>query len=230
MDRTCTSVKEGYERWSRTYDHDPNPILALEERHLKNTLPPVEGKRVLDLACGTGRWLTHLVAAGATSGVGVDSSRAMLGVANGKPAAQSRLVQADCGAIPFANGSFDLVVCSFALAHVLDLNRVAREVGRVAAARADVFVSDLHPQAYGHGWQTGFRDSLGAVQIATWSRSENEFLAPWVSIGFDCVQFVACRFSEPERRVFAHAGKAGKFEEFCQLPAVLICHIQRSSS
>jgi SAM-dependent methyltransferase len=229
MDRTCASVKKGYERWARTYDGDPNPILALEERHLKPMLPPLKGKRVLDLACGTGRWLTWLMAAGAGSGVGIDSSLAMLDVAKLKPNAQRRLVQADCGEIPFATGAFDLVVCSFAVSHIFDLQGMVCEVGRVATARADIFVSDLHPYAYGHGWHTGFRDSLGAVQIATVSRSEKEFLAPWVSIGFDCVASVTCRFSEPERRVFVHAGKAGDFDEFCQVPAVLLCHFRRSN-
>jgi SAM-dependent methyltransferase len=129
--------------------------------------------------------------------------------------------------IPFANFTFDLVVCSFAVGHIFDLQGVVSEVGRVAAARADVFVSDLHPDAYGHGWQTGFRDSLGAVQIATWSRSDKQFLAPWVSAGFACVQWVECQFSEPERKVFAQAGKAGEFEDFRQVPAVLMCHFRR---
>ncbi|MGD0226654.1 MAG: methyltransferase domain-containing protein [Terriglobia bacterium] len=96
MDRNCISVEEGYERWAPTYDRDPNPLLALEERQLQLMIPPLKGKRVLDLACGTGRWLAWLMAAGATSGVGVDSSRAMLDVAKGKSAARSRLVQADC--------------------------------------------------------------------------------------------------------------------------------------
>ena len=228
MERSCVSVQEGYERWAPTYDRDPNPLLALEKRQLQLMIPSLKGKRVLDLACGTGRWLEWLIAGGASSGVGVDSSRAMLDVAKGKSAARSRLVQADCREIPFANGAFDLVVCSFALAHVLDLNSVAREVGRVAAARADVFVSDLHPQAYGHGWQTGFRDRLGAVEITTWPRSDKDLLAPWVSFGFDCVQCVACRFSEPEREVFAQAGKAGEFEDLSQVPAVLMSHFRRS--
>src|SRR5208282_2100022 len=105
---------------------------------------------------------------------------------------------------------------------------VAREVGRVATPGADVYVSDLHPLAYGQGWQTRFRDRRGAVEIASWPRSAQEFLAPWVSAGFDCAQLLECRFSEPERQVFTQAGKARAFEDFCRVPAVLICHFQRS--
>jgi ubiquinone/menaquinone biosynthesis C-methylase UbiE len=151
----------------------------------------------------------------------------MLAVAKEKFAVRRRLVQGDCRAVPFANAAFDMVVCSFAVGHIPDLQRVAHEVARVAAAGADVYVSDLHPQAYGRGWQTGFRDRRGAIEIATWPRTVQGFLAPWVSAGFDCARLVECRFSEPEMQVFARAGKARVFEDFCQIPAVLICHFQR---
>ncbi|MGA2984370.1 MAG: class I SAM-dependent methyltransferase [Terriglobia bacterium] len=229
MERSCLSVQEGYERWAPTYDRDPNPLLALEERQLSLMVHPLEGKRVLDLACGTGRWLAWLMTRGAGSGVGVDFSPAMLGAAKQKTAVRERLVQADCRAIPFANAIFDLVVCSFAVGHIPDLRSVAHEVGRVATPRADIYVSDLHPLAYGQGWQTGFHDSRGAVEIATWPRSSQEFLAPWASAGFDCTQLVECRFGEPERQVFTQSGKTRLFDDFCQVPAVLICHFQRSA-
>ena len=227
MERCLVSVQEGYERWAPTYDRDPNPLLALEERQLILMIPPLGGKRVLDLACGTGRWLARLMSGGAGSGVGVDFSPAMLAAAREKSDVKGRVVQADCRAVPFAHAAFDLVICSFAVGHIPDLRSVAREVGRVATPGADVYVSDLHPRAYDRGWQTGFRDRRGAVEIATWPRSTQEFLDPWVSAGFDCAQLVECRFSEPERQVFIQAGKAHDFGDLCQTPAVLICHFQR---
>jgi len=227
MERDRVSVSEGYERWAPTYDRSPNPLLALEERQLKLMIPSREGKRVLDLACGTGRWLAWFLMGGASLGVGVDFSPAMLAAAKVKTALKGRVVRADCRAVPFAQAVFDLVVCSFAVGHISDMQSVAREVRRVATAGGDVYVSDVHPLAYGQGWQTSFRDSRGTVEIATWPRSVQEFLAPWVSAGFDCAQWVGCRFSEPERHVFAQAGKARVFDDFCQVPAVLICHFQR---
>jgi ubiquinone/menaquinone biosynthesis C-methylase UbiE len=227
MEKSCVSVQEGYERWAPTYDRDPNPLLTLEERQLKLIIPCLAGKRVLDLACGTGRWLEWLIAAGASWGVGVDFSPAMLAAARKKTDVRGRLVQADCRAIPFAHAVFDLVVCSFAVGHIPDLRSMAREVGRVTTASADVYVTDLHPLAYGQGWHTGFRDNGEAVEIATWPRSTREFLAPWLSAGFDYAQSVECRFSEPERQVFAQAGKGDLFEKYRTVPAVLVCHFVR---
>ncbi len=228
MERSRISVQEGYERWAPTYDRDPNPLLDLEERHLKLMIPPLQGKRVLDLACGTGRWLARLIGAGASCGAGVDFSPAMLAAAANKTAVHRRVVQADCRAVPFPDALFDLVVCSFAVGHIADLRSVAIEVERIVMPAADVFVSDVHPLAYEQGWQTGFRDQRGAVEIAIYPRSINEFVVPWFSAGFECAQIVDCRFSELERHAFALAGKGDLFEKSCTVPAVLVCHFTRT--
>src|SRR5262245_20711770 len=82
---TQVGIEEGYERWAPAYDLTVNPVLALEERHIMPLLGTFEKGAVLDLACGTGRWLQKLVDRGAGIGVGIDSSAAMLRVANEKP-------------------------------------------------------------------------------------------------------------------------------------------------
>jgi len=126
----CVSVQEGYERWAQTYDNTPNPLLALEERHLIPFLPDLKGRRVLDLACGTGRWLARLLARGASAGVGVDVSASMLRVAATKSAITGRLVLADCLQLPLRPSVFDFVLCSFALNHIQKLGVMARELAR----------------------------------------------------------------------------------------------------
>jgi len=229
MWKSCVSVKEGYERWAPTYDRDPNPLLALEERQLKLLILPLEGKRVLDLACGTGRWLGRFMASGAAFGVGLDISAPMLTMAQERAHVAGRLVQGDCRALPFANATFDLVVCSFAVGHIFELQKVAHEVGRVAASRADVFMSDLHPLAYKQGWRTRFHDHQGAAEITAWSRSEQELVAAWLSAGFEYVQSVECRVGEPERQIFAQTGRAHLFDGVCRIPGILILHFQRAN-
>lgn len=224
----CVSVEEGYRRWAPSYDLDLNPLLALEERQLKTLLPCLTGKCVLDLACGTGRWLTRLLADGATSGVGLDNSAAMLERAREKAGLRNRLVRADSRSLPFAEGAFDLVVCSFALGHLFELESTAQEVARVTVPGAAVYLSDLHPQAYSRGWRTRFRDRLGAVEIQSRPHSIGQVLAAWESAGFKWSGFTEFRLGEPERPIFARAGKAELFVELSRVPAVLILHFQRA--
>lgn len=221
------SVAEGYERWAPAYDRDSNPLLAREERHLLPLLGNLQDKRVLDLACGTGRWLERIVAQGCASGVGIDRSPAMLRVADRKCAITGSLARAACESLPFRSGVFDLAICSFALGHIRDLGSMVRELVRVTKPGADLFVSDLHPDAYGRGWRVGFRDHSCAVEIETFSRATEEILRPFCSHGFECITQAPLRLGEPERPIFVRAGKSDRFAEACQSPAVLVLHFKR---
>lgn len=221
------SVQEGYRRWAQSYDRDPNPLLALEERQLRPRLPSLNGKRVLDLACGTGRWLKWLLGKGVRLGVGVDISQSMLARARQKSGLRNRLVRGDCCHIPFPAASFDFVMCSFALSHVSSLECAVGEIRRVTASGAIVCVSDLHPQAYERGWRTGFRDDHGPAEIMTWPRSTHDLLEAWKTVGLVCLEKAEFRLGEAERPIFARAGKGHLFEEACEFPSVQIFHMLR---
>ncbi len=222
-------VQEAYDRWAPTYDEFPNPLLSLEERELGAFIPKLRGKRVLDLACGTGRWLEKLSSQGTEVGVGVDFSAAMLRVAEAKVAIRGRLVRADCQSLPFQASTFDFVVCSFAIGHIRDLETLTRELGRVARTGADILTSDLHPEAYEKGWRTGFRDSRGTVEIDAWARSAEEIAGCFYCAGFECLTHISLRFAEPERPIFDRAGKSNLFSAASKVPAILVSHFRLAS-
>jgi len=225
----CVSVKEGYERWAATYDDAPNPLLHLEERKLTALLPDLGGECALDLACGTGRWLEKLSGMGMGFQVGLDFSAAMLRVAGEKASVHGRLARGDCQSLPFQASIFDLVVCSFALSHISDVGQALSELARVTKAGADVVVSDLHPEAYERGWRTGFRDSHNVVRIETTPRSAEQIVRAFHSAGFECLTHLPLCLGEPEKPIFARAGKAHLFARACQMPAVLVCHFRRTA-
>lgn len=224
------SAADGYEWWAPSYDHVPNPLLAREERHLSPLLTDVRNKSVLDLACGTGRWLDRLVSQGCGSGVGIDFSSAMLRVAGQKDSIKGRLARADCENLPVASVVFDLAICSFTVGHIGDLEFMVRELGRVTKKGADVFVSDLHSDAYARGWRVGFRAGNSAIQIEMRPRAAQEIVDAFRSNGFQCLTNESLWLGEPERSFFVQAGKSHSFAEACMLPAVLVCHFQRTGS
>jgi ubiquinone/menaquinone biosynthesis C-methylase UbiE len=220
-------AREGYDRWAPTYDRIPNPLLAREERYLLPLLTDLSNRSVLDLGCGTGRWLAQLMVRGARRAVGIDRSAAMLRIARQKAAIRQRLVESSCENLPFESATFDLAICSFALGHIDDLEAMARHLARVTRANADVFISDLHPEAYARGWRVGFRDGATAVQIEMRSRSVAEIVQTFRTNGFECRASDALWLGEPEKEFFVRAGKGHLFAEACQLPAVLVCHLRR---
>lgn len=224
------SAAEGYEWWAPTYDDAPNPLLAREERYLSALLTDLHGKSALDLACGTGRWLEKLMEQGCESGLGIDYSSAMLRIAGEKPAIRGRLARAECDSLPLPSDCFDLAICSFAVGHIHDLESVARELGRVTKAGADVFVADLHSEAYARGWRVGFRWGDTAVQIETHPRTPDEIVRVFGRNGFEYKMHETLWLGEPERPIFERAGKSDSFIEACRLPAVLVCHFRRHGS
>jgi ubiquinone/menaquinone biosynthesis C-methylase UbiE len=216
-------VQQGYERWAATYDRDFNPLLALEERILSSRFPSLTGKKVLDIACGTGRWLKLFARAGTLQCVGIDISAGMLAIASSDQDKRHKLVRADCMRIPLASGSVDFAICSFAIGHIRNLAPFAEECSRVLAVGGDLFVTDLHPDAYSVGWRTGFRDASGPAEIETIPRSVTCIARDFRSAGFTCFDTSGLHFSQPEQPIFAAAGKAQLFPMACSVTAVLFC-------
>jgi malonyl-CoA O-methyltransferase len=222
-------VEEGYERWARTYDTAPNPLLALEERYVEGTIPDLAGKTVLDLACGTGRWLSKLVSRRARAIVGVDLSSAMLGVAHENSEIHDCLVRADCLRLPFRAGTFDFVLCSFALNHVYNVDLMARELSRTMKSGAQLLISEMHPVAHARGWRTAFRDALSAVKIETVSHPTENVMNSFRVNGFSCKRVRDLFFGKPEQPIFLRAGKNRIFARACQIPAVQIYEFKSES-
>ena len=84
MSDALAMVRQGYDRWAEVYDHDANPLPALEGPIVQAMLGDVRGQQALDLGCGTGRHALWLAAAGATV-TAVDFSPGMLAEAQRKP-------------------------------------------------------------------------------------------------------------------------------------------------
>lgn len=91
-------------------------------------------KRILDLGVGTGKYLKGFLNAQSWQcAVGLDFSEKMLARAKADLPASARFVSADFHYLPFAGESFDLVVSSFTLRSVKDMNLFLKEVYRILA-------------------------------------------------------------------------------------------------
>jgi demethylmenaquinone methyltransferase / 2-methoxy-6-polyprenyl-1,4-benzoquinol methylase len=95
-------------------------------RRAVRSLGLVPGRRVLDLACGTGDLCRELRRAGLVP-VGIDRSAGMLASAR----TSAPLVRGDALRLPFRRGGLDGIVCGFALRNFAELPPVLRECARV---------------------------------------------------------------------------------------------------
>lgn len=222
------SPHEGHVLWAASYEETPNALLALEERTLGPLLPDLRGKSVLDLACGTGRWLERLSARGASAGAGLDFCAPMLERAGARPAMGGRLVLGDCLAMPFRPAVADLAICSFAVAYLFDLARFVGELARVLRRGAQLFVSDFHPSAHARGWHRTFRSGGSVIGITSSRYSIEEACRAFVDQGFELQQLLEPGFGEPEGQIFRSADKGDLFDAVCGVPAIWVAQFRLS--
>ena len=119
---------EAYERYLVPAIMAPSAAQLVERVGLRG------GERVLDVACGTGVVAHHAAARVGPVGAvtGLDLNEGMLTVARAQ-ARDVSFVQGDAAAMPFADDTFDAVLCQHALAFVPDRGAVLREMRRVLA-------------------------------------------------------------------------------------------------
>ena len=113
-------------------------LFAPWAAHLIEGANPTAGERVLDLGCGTGIVARQVAARLGTQGkiVGIDRSPNMLAVARTTATRDGLNIEWHEGraeALPFPDGSFDLVLSQFALMFFDDRSRALAEVHRVLA-------------------------------------------------------------------------------------------------
>lgn len=180
-------IRAGYDRWALVYDHDANPLPALEEPFVLDAIGQVTGLTVLDLGCGTGRHSVRLAQAGANV-TAVDFSEGMLAEARRKPGAErvKFLVHDLHEPLPMRGESFDLVVSGLVLEHLRDLPGFFREVRRLLRPGGRAVVSGMHPAMFLRGSQARFTDpdSGQIVQPGSLAHSFGEIVLAPLRAGF----------------------------------------------
>lgn len=135
-----------------------DPLLQRALRTLRRAvtavLPADKNVRIIDLCCGTGDQLSHILKAGYRQLYGLDLSADMIGIASRK-SALLQLYLGDATEVPFPDASFDVVLISLALHDKSNEQRhqILAEIRRLlkpsAFALAADFCFDSESSAFG---------------------------------------------------------------------------------
>jgi cytosine/adenosine deaminase-related metal-dependent hydrolase/SAM-dependent methyltransferase len=214
---------EGYRLWANTYDNEPNPMLSLEQRILAPLLPPLVDLDVVDLGCGTGRWLKMLQGAGARSLLGLDFSPEMLSLAKSKLTGVADLLCADCGSASLEANSADLILANFVLSYVEDATRLVETASRALRPGGSIFITDIHPEtAAALNWRRGVHAERGFREIRTQQRTIQEIISMCEKSTLKVALVLEPRFGDAERLIFEKNRKQEYFDQIRELPAIYI--------
>ncbi len=125
-------------------------LCAGMDEHSQRFLAQCRGKRVLEMGCGIGMAGRFLAEHGIDY-TGVDYSKRSLELAREhftQNGLRARFVNADGTALPFADGSFDLVFSDGVVHHIPDMAGACREIVRVAKPGGDVRVMVYSRDSY----------------------------------------------------------------------------------
>jgi len=224
MAESGSPVRKGYDRWASVYDHDANPMIALEEAVVRSGLGDVTGRRALDLGCGTGRHALWLAEHGAHV-TAVDFSDGMLDEARRKPGAERiEFIAHDLHEpLPFEDGQFDLLVNGLVLEHIDPLAPLFAQMHRVLKRDGVAIVSAMHPAMFLRGAQARFTDpeSGAVIQPGSVAHSISAFVMAALH-----AHFIIDAISEHAPDA-AFARRHGRAEKYIDWPMLVVMRLRR---
>lgn len=146
MDAHDALIRQEFTKQADAYASNPTIIDSDWSARLVASVRPTSDDRVLEVATGPG-YVALAFATVAREVVGVDLTDAPLAVARRNQADRGvtnvSFQPADAKALPWSNGSFDVVVCRLAFHHFESPARVLAEMVRVCRGGGKVAVEDM---------------------------------------------------------------------------------------
>jgi SAM-dependent methyltransferase len=122
---------------------------TVEHQLLLDSASSLDGHRVCDAGCGTGRFAARLEAAGARV-TGVDRDRAALAIARKRFTGD--LVEGDVHSLSFADGEFDITFAVTVCEFTADPAVVVAELARITRPGGHVVIGTLNPHSPWGSW------------------------------------------------------------------------------
>jgi ubiquinone/menaquinone biosynthesis C-methylase UbiE len=148
-------------------------------RKLAKKIAPQRDDCLLDIACGTGAWLSAISPC-SDNAVGMDISEKAIRVCR-KTLAHDRFCIGLGEKLPFRNDIFDLITCLGSLEHFLDQPLALREIRRVAKPSAKILI--LVPNSGFLTYRLGIFKGTNQIGIHETIRSIDDWIQMFTDAG-----------------------------------------------
>lgn len=221
------SAREAYRLWAPSYERE-TAVSLLEDQLVSRMTPPLPGRRLLDIGCGTGR---RMRAAGASLAVGVDPCPEMIdaGAAENRAVPGLRAMVGDARALPLPDRAFDVIWCRLVLGHLPELGPAYAEFARAADEGALVIVSDFHCRAYESGHRRTFRVEGEVHEVEHYPHNFSAHVEAGQAAGLTLVDWQEAVVGPEIRHFYGSAGRTDAYRDQLGLPLVLALAFERGA-
>lgn len=214
--RRETQAAKAYDLWASSYDAQPdNPILLLDGLLFKELLSTtsMEGKRVADIGCGTGRHWEALFRAAVAECIGYDASTEMLRKVREKYPDAKTYLHAGHALKELEDGSCDVLVSTLVIAHIRNLAAEWREWNRVLKTGGEILLTDFHPVALQRGANRSFMHGDRLVYIKSHIHTLDKVRSLAERSGWKEIGFIEYRIDERVRPIFERLDVMEAYED-----------------
>lgn len=164
--RALYANRQGYDRWSATYDSDANSTVAADELALPPLYAAWTGLHVLEIGCGTGRHTVRLLASG-NRVTGIDVSAGMLDQARAKiDSTALTLLHGDVLTCPdLLDSGYDAAFTALVIEHIADLKAFFVRIAALLRPDAPFLISEIHPDRMAGGSGARFVDRATGAEV-----------------------------------------------------------------
>ncbi|QOR35007.1 class I SAM-dependent methyltransferase [Clostridium sp. 'deep sea'] len=252
IEKNWNSMVDAYEQFT---NKPSSYSLAIEWPSIKQLLPNIQNKKILDLGCGSGRFSFLLESLNPRKITAIDLSQQMLNkakeIANTKQS-KVEFLTADIENLSILeDNSYDLVFSSTTLHYLPQLNKIMSEIQRVLVLNGVCILSVIHPIYTSHyplaqnnefpkddDWQVRYLNKELRAYVQPWiefndniknylSISYHHTFADYVNNAIN-VNLNIISVSEPEPPKQWSIDTPTRYTGFINTPTYLIIKLQKS--
>jgi cytosine/adenosine deaminase-related metal-dependent hydrolase len=133
--------------------------------------------------------------------------------------------------LPVQNSTADLILSSFVLSYIENVEAFARELHRVARPGATVYLSDVHPEtSISCNWKRSFKVNGTEEHLHTMGHSLQQITDIFQICGFELLGRIEPSFGPQEKTAFVQNGRLESYESCANLSAIYILQLRKKTA
>ena len=221
---------KAYELWAETYDDEyGNLMLYFDGLLFEEFLTKVNlnGKRILDFGCGTGRYWKKLLERTPIQLVGCDISKSMMEKLKEKyPDSETYTLQNN--KLDFLHdNTFDFIISTLVIAHIPNMEEILNEWDRVLKKDGEIFITDFHPDALEKGAKRTFNKDGKTITIKNYIYPLDKIEGIFSSLGYTVVNRNEKIINEDVKEFYTKKNALNIYEEFKNVPMIYSLHLEK---